>query len=157
MCETRETYREGWPLLTVETEANGDSKSTNEQGLPWLVRCAHRAGTRDFCPALAALVAPVQKVFFLTRTLFQFICPHRTAIWGKQSCRVVCLLVCVSVRNMVEAWRAWVHLPSFWLFFYVLYSTLLHLLPVKFHCVGGCWDRIQDCCDFGIQTLLPIS
>jgi hypothetical protein len=24
MCETRET-REGWPLLTVETEANGDS------------------------------------------------------------------------------------------------------------------------------------
>ncbi len=24
--------REGWPLLTVETEANGDSKSTNEKG-----------------------------------------------------------------------------------------------------------------------------
>jgi hypothetical protein len=44
--QTRET-REGWPLLTVETEVNGDSKSTNE-------------GTRDFCPALAALVGPVQ-------------------------------------------------------------------------------------------------
>jgi hypothetical protein len=29
---TRETG-EGWPLLTVETEANGDSKSTNEGGL----------------------------------------------------------------------------------------------------------------------------
>ncbi len=28
---TRET-REGWPLLTVETEANRDSKSTNERG-----------------------------------------------------------------------------------------------------------------------------
>ncbi len=27
----RET-REGWPLLTVETEKNGDSKSTNERG-----------------------------------------------------------------------------------------------------------------------------
>jgi hypothetical protein len=27
----RET-REGWPLLTVETEVNGDSKSTNERG-----------------------------------------------------------------------------------------------------------------------------
>jgi hypothetical protein len=26
----RET-REGWPLLTVETEMNGDSKSTNEK------------------------------------------------------------------------------------------------------------------------------
>ncbi len=31
----RET-REGWPLLTVETEVNGDSKSTNEKG-PFLV------------------------------------------------------------------------------------------------------------------------
>jgi hypothetical protein len=58
---------------------------------------------------------------------------------------------------MVEAWRAWVHLPSFWLFFYVLYSTLLHLLPVRLHWVGGCRDRIQDCRDFGIQTLLPLS
>jgi hypothetical protein len=28
---TRET-REGWPLLTFETEVNGDSKSTNERG-----------------------------------------------------------------------------------------------------------------------------
>jgi hypothetical protein len=28
----RET-REGWPLLTVETEVNGDSKSTNERVL----------------------------------------------------------------------------------------------------------------------------
>ncbi len=34
-------------------------------------------------------------------------------------------------------------------FLYVLYSTLLHLSPLRFHCVGGCWDRIQDCCDFG--------
>jgi hypothetical protein len=28
---TRET-RERWPLLTVEAEVNGDSKSTNERG-----------------------------------------------------------------------------------------------------------------------------
>jgi hypothetical protein len=27
------------------------------------------------------------------------------------------------------------------------YSTLLHLPPLRFHCAGGCWDRIQDCCD----------
>jgi hypothetical protein len=25
-------------------------------------------------------------------------------------------------------------------FFYVLYSTLLHLPPLGFHNVGGCWD-----------------
>ncbi len=27
--------------------------------------------------------------------------------------------------------------------FYVLYSTLLHLPPLRFHWVGGCWDRAQ--------------
>jgi hypothetical protein len=41
-------------------------------------------------------------------------------------------------------------------FFYILYSTMP---PLRFHCVGGCWDRIQDCCDFGIscQTFLPLD
>ncbi len=40
-------------------------------------------------------------------------------------------------------------------FFYVLHTTLLHLPPLRSHCIGGCWDRTQDCCDFGIgsQTL----
>jgi hypothetical protein len=33
--------------------------------LSWLVRWACRAGTRDFCSALAALFGPVQNVFFL--------------------------------------------------------------------------------------------
>jgi hypothetical protein len=27
---------------------------------------------------------------------------------------------------------------------YVLYSTLLHLPLLRFHCVGGCWDRTQN-------------
>jgi hypothetical protein len=29
-------------------------------------------------------------------------------------------------------------------FFKVLYSTLLHLPPLRIQCVGGCWDRTQD-------------
>jgi hypothetical protein len=29
-------------------------------------------------------------------------------------------------------------------------STLFHLPPLRFHCVGGWWDRAPDCCDFGI-------
>jgi hypothetical protein len=34
---------------------------------PWLLgRWAHRAGTRDFWPAFAALVIPVQNIAFLT-------------------------------------------------------------------------------------------
>jgi hypothetical protein len=34
--------------------------------LPWLVHWACRAGTRDFCSALSALLGPVQNIFFLT-------------------------------------------------------------------------------------------
>jgi hypothetical protein len=36
---------------------------------------------------------------------------------------------------------------NFW-FLYVLYSTLFHLPPFRFHYVGGCWDQTQDSCDF---------
>ncbi len=57
-----------------------------------------------------------------------------------------------------ESWSIMVDLSKqsvFRFFSYVLYSTLLHLPPLRFHCVGGCWDRNQDCCDFGTgsQTL----
>ncbi len=37
-------------------------------------------------------------------------------------------------------------------FFHVRYSTLFHLPPLRFHRVRGCWDRTQDCCDFGIDS-----
>ncbi len=47
--------------------------------LPWLVRWACRAGIGDLCSALAALVGPVQKYFYLSRTLYHFVCPHRPA------------------------------------------------------------------------------
>ncbi len=46
--------------------------------------------------------------------------------------------------------------------FYVRYSTLLHLPPLRFHSVGGCWNRTQDSCDrcdygIGCQTLQPFQ
>ncbi len=59
--------REGWPLL-IETEANREGVQMKGV-LPWFVRWACRAGTREFCSALAALVGPVQKKI-----------PHRTPI-----------------------------------------------------------------------------
>jgi hypothetical protein len=65
----RET-REGSPLLTVESDVNGGSKSTNEMVHPWLVRWACRASTRDFCSALAAL-----KYFFLAIQYFNSFVP----------------------------------------------------------------------------------
>jgi hypothetical protein len=43
--------------------------------LPRLVRCSCHAGTRDFCPALAALVGPVQNNFFLTIHYFNSFVP----------------------------------------------------------------------------------
>jgi hypothetical protein len=52
--------------------------------LPWLVRWARRAVTRDFNLVLAALVSPVQNIFSLTVDLvFQFMCPHRPAKPGQ--------------------------------------------------------------------------
>ncbi len=83
--------RNAWPLLTVETEVNGDSKSTNESGL-WLVRWACRAGTRDFCSVLEALVSPVQNIF---DTISVPVSPSPSKL-GRQPCWVACLLVCVS-------------------------------------------------------------
>ncbi len=54
--------REWLTLLTVETEVNGDSQRTNERGpsLHGLV-----VPVRDFHPVLAAMVSPVQSIFFL--------------------------------------------------------------------------------------------
>jgi hypothetical protein len=49
------------------------------------------------------------------------------------------------------------HFNIFWgiFYFYVLYPTLLHLPPLRFHCADGCWDRTQDRCNWciGSQTL----
>jgi hypothetical protein len=41
--------------------------------------------------------------------------------------------------------------------FALLYSTLLHLPPLRLHCVGGCSDRIHDRCDFGILEVDEIK
>ncbi len=38
---------------------------------------------------------------------------------------------------------------SFLKYFKEIYLTVLHLPPLRFHCVDGCWDRTQDNYDFG--------
>ncbi len=52
------TKREGWLLLTAETEANGGSVSTFEMSPSLVGSLACRARKRDFCPALPTLVGP---------------------------------------------------------------------------------------------------
>ncbi len=43
--------------------------------------------------------------------------------------------------------------------FVYTYATLLHLPPLRFLCVRGCWDWTQDCCDcdIGSRALSPLS
>ena len=48
--KTRET-REGWPLLTLETEVNGDSRSTNERDSSLVGSLGSLCGARDFSSA----------------------------------------------------------------------------------------------------------
>ncbi len=53
---------------------------------------------------------------------------------------------CFGVKNMDTLF---LFLTVIFIFsFYVRYSTLLHLTPLRFRCVGGCWDRTQDSCDY---------
>ncbi len=90
-ASTKET-REGWPLLTVETKVNGDTKRTNK-------RC-------HFLGWFVVLVVPVQEILFClgcssrpsTKFQFQFLCPYSAQQAGdRQPCWVACLLVCVSL------------------------------------------------------------
>ncbi len=71
----RET-REGWcALLIVETEANGDSKSSNERGPSMVGSLGSSCLYKRFCPALAALVGPVENIFFGTLHYFNSFVP----------------------------------------------------------------------------------
>jgi hypothetical protein len=74
--------REGWPLLTVDTEVNGDIKRTNERG-PFLVgslglSCQYKRFS--FCLGYSS--RPCTKYCFPHCTLFQLLCPHRPASWA---------------------------------------------------------------------------
>jgi hypothetical protein len=51
----------------------GTQRGQTIGALPWLVR--RNASTIDFCPALAALVNPVQNIIFLTIYIFTLLVP----------------------------------------------------------------------------------
>jgi hypothetical protein len=70
----RET-RERWPLLTVETKANKNSRSTYERGPSLVGSLGRHAGKIDYCPALTAAVSPVQKIIFRTANFFTVLVP----------------------------------------------------------------------------------
>jgi hypothetical protein len=64
--------REGWHLLTVETEANGDSWTTNELCPSLVGSLGLSCRYKRFCHALAGLVGPIQIMFFYLTGLRPF-------------------------------------------------------------------------------------
>ncbi len=56
-------------MLTVEIDVIVESKRTNERGSFMVGSLCLSSCTRDFYSALAALVGPLQNIFFLTREL----------------------------------------------------------------------------------------
>ncbi len=69
---SRET-REGWPLLTVETEMNGNSKSTNERGPSFgpvqNSKCFFSLPYNSFVPIVQQAGSPVSLCVFLDLTI----------------------------------------------------------------------------------------
>ncbi len=66
--------------------------------LPWLVPWALHVGTRDFCPALAALVSPEQNIFSSPDTILIHFVPiaqqaGQEVVQGRLSLNV-CLCLC---------------------------------------------------------------
>ncbi len=64
--------------------------------LPLLLRW--RAGTRDFFPALAALVGPVQNIFTSSYIISLHLSPSLCKL-GRQSCHVACLWLYRTQRH----------------------------------------------------------
>ncbi len=82
---THKETREGWPMLTVETEANGDSWSTCER-VPsldggWFVVLVVQIQQILVLPWM--LQSAQYKILFSSQpTFFHFISPHRPATWA---------------------------------------------------------------------------
>jgi hypothetical protein len=83
-----------WPLLAVETEVKwGLKEETNEMGLFLVGSLGLSYQYNSFCSALAALVGPVQNIFFLTIHYFNSFVPiaqqaGRPAVRGRLSVSV---------------------------------------------------------------------
>jgi hypothetical protein len=91
VARTRET-REGWPLLNVETEATGDSKSTNERGSSLVGSSGSSCRYKRFCPALGCSSWPRQKIFFPHPYSISIHLSPSPSKLGWQSYLVACLL-----------------------------------------------------------------
>jgi hypothetical protein len=98
--------RGGGPCSLLKLRGMGTQRVQMQGVLPWLVRWACRAGTRDFYSALAALVGPVQNIFSPPYTIpYTISMPLSQSLrkLDRQPCWVACLLVYVSGRASESA------------------------------------------------------
>jgi hypothetical protein len=93
--QLRET-REGWPLLTFETEVNGGSKSTNERGPSLIGSLGVSCWYQRFLFCLGCSSQPSTKYFFSSLYTISIHFSPLPSKLGMQSCWVACLLACVS-------------------------------------------------------------
>jgi hypothetical protein len=74
--------REGWPLLTVATELNGDSTRTNDRGPSFVASLDSPCRYNRFLYCLGCSSQPSTQYYFPRRTLFHFISRHHPATWA---------------------------------------------------------------------------
>jgi hypothetical protein len=101
---TSET-REGWPLLTVETEVNGDSKRTTEKAPSLGGSLGFSSRYKRFLFCLGCSIRSSTKYFFPHLTLLTFLilfAPSSSKL-GRQPCWAACRLVCVSGSDTESA------------------------------------------------------
>jgi hypothetical protein len=89
----RETIDRGGLCGVLKLRQIGTQRVQMKGVLPLLVRLASMLVQKSFvtCPALAALVGPVQKYFFLTIHYLNSLVPI-----AQQSCSVAFLVMCAS-------------------------------------------------------------
>ncbi len=65
-------------------------------------------------------------------------------------CTIDSIVKKIELYPSLSMWAQWYRNSIFifvkgdFFYFYVRYSTLLHLPPLRFHCVEECWDGTQD-------------
>ncbi len=86
MYSIKRENREGWPLLNVETEVNGDSKRTNDRVLSLVGLLDSSCRYNRFLSCLGCPSHPSTKYYFPHRTLFHFSNLGRQACWVASLC-----------------------------------------------------------------------
>jgi|LakMenEpi03Aug12_release.lakeMendotaPanAssembly.Ray.scaffolds.fasta_scaffold615926_1 hypothetical protein len=78
-------------------------------------------------------ICSVGKIIFKRRIFFKFFCFNFWSALFKTAS---------SAAPQIPLWMLELKLGDFldFISFHVLYSTLLDLPPLRFYCVGGCWD-----------------